>query len=114
MIAGARALWVCLVLPALPVSAATLFDPTQPYGGASVEVAPGGPALQSTHLSASGRRAVISGRQVSVGDRIGKQVVVEILPYEVVLRPEGGGAETRLRMLPRLDKEPVRVQGTNR
>lgn len=81
---------------------AALPDPTRPIGAARAAPA-GGLALQSTLVSPSRRIAVINGRTVGVGERIGDAVVADIRPYEVVL--DRNGRETRLRMLPRLDKE---------
>ncbi|MEK7206840.1 MAG: hypothetical protein AAB134_03020 [Pseudomonadota bacterium] len=62
-----------------------------------------GPLLQSTFISSSSRRAVISGRPYSVGDKMGSAVITDIQPYEVVLQQ--GPRETRLRLLPKLAKE---------
>ena len=62
-----------------------------------------GPVLQSTFISSSSRRAVISGRSYVVSDKIGNAVIAEIQPYEVVLKQ--GPRETRLRLLPKLAKE---------
>jgi hypothetical protein len=112
--------WTLVVsLGAAPLSSAIaeelLFDPTRPSAGGEAyeSMSFAGPALQSTVLAAGERRAVISGRSYRVGDRLGTSVVAEILPYEVILRPAGGGAgETRLRMLPRLAKEPVPGKGS--
>lgn len=101
------------VLASAAMAEELLFDPTRPSaGGEAYEPASFGPTLQSTVIAAGERRAVISGHSYRVGDRIGASVVAEILPYEVILRPAGGGAgETRLRMLPRLAKEPVPGKG---
>lgn len=85
---------------------AGLVDPTRPsYGGAAAGDAEyhAGPALQSTFVSSSLRRAVISGRSYAVGDKFGGAVIADIQPYEVVLKQ--AGRETRLRLLPRLAKE---------
>lgn len=83
-------------------------DPTRPYTAAEV-VAPattyrGGPVLQSTRVSPTARRAMISGRTYKVGDRIDGAVVADIQPYEVTLR--SGTQLTQLRLLPKLVKEP--------
>lgn len=93
-------------LPALIVLALTgaagasdLPDPTRPLGG----VAAAGGGLQSILVSPQRRLAVIDGRTVGVGDRVGSAVVAEIQPYEVVLRR--GNQETRMRLVPRLDKQ---------
>lgn len=80
-------------------------DPTRP---SYVSVAAGakaertGPVLQSTFISVSQRRAVISGRSYKVGDKFGGGVITDIQPYEVVWKQ--AGRETRLRLLPRLAK----------
>lgn len=85
-----------------------LADPTQPaYRMAAVSSGPAakpmGPMLQSTFISASQRRAVISGRSYVVGDKFGGGTITEIQPYEVVLKT--AGRESRLRLLPKLVKE---------
>lgn len=87
-------------------------DPTRPLGGRTVAPAPT-PApvhvpasvLQSILVSPQRRLAVISGRTVSVGDHVGDAVVVEILPYEVVL--QRSGQEVRMRLMSRLNKQAV-------
>jgi hypothetical protein len=81
-------------------------DPTRPSylsvtAGAKAQWT--GPVLQSTFISVSQRRAVISGRSYQVGDKFGGGVITEIQPYEVVWKQ--AGRETRLRLLPRLAKE---------
>ncbi len=81
-------------------------DPTRP---SYVSVAAGtkapwtGPMLQSTYISVSQRRAVISGRSYKVGDKFGGGIITDIQPYEVVWKQ--AGRESRLRLLPRLAKE---------
>jgi hypothetical protein len=88
---------------------AGLVDPTQPAysmesGTAVVTAArPTGPVLQSTFISASQRRAVISGKSYVVGDKFGGRTIMDIQPYEVVLKK--ADRETRLRLLPKLAKE---------
>jgi hypothetical protein len=88
-------------------SLAGLVDPTQPaYSGTSGGTAaskPAGPLLQSTFISTSQRRAVISGKSYTVGDKFGGAVIADIQPYEVVLKK--ADRETRLRLLPKLVKE---------
>ncbi len=63
-----------------------------------------GPELQSTMISLTFRRAVISGRTYKQGDKIDGAVITSIQPYEVTLKQ--GGRETRLRLLPKLTREP--------
>lgn len=86
-----------------------LSDPTRPHqlgvdAPASTREAATGPELQSTMISATFRRAIISGRTYKLGDRMEGAVITGIQPYEVTLKQ--GGRETRLRLLPRLTKEP--------
>lgn len=85
---------------------AGLADPTQPMHGAAAATGaqrPTGSALQSTFISASQRRAVISGRTYAVGEKYGGGIITDIQPYEVVLKK--ADRETRLRLLPKLAKE---------
>jgi hypothetical protein len=93
-------------------SLAGLVDPTQPaYSGTSGGTAaskPAGPLLQSTFISTSQRRAVISGKSYKVGDKFGGGVIADIQPYEVVLKKTN--RETRLRLLPKLAKETYMVK----
>jgi len=89
-----------------------LVDPTQPpYSGTSgATAAPKstGPMLQSTFISTSQRRAVISGKSYTVGDKFGGGVIADIQPYEVVMKR--AGKETHLRLLPKLAKEAFIVK----
>ena len=102
---------VALLAPALTVA---FSDPTQPVGSvtttarAAGPAAPAGPVLQSTLVSPQRRVAVISGKQVRVGDKVNGAVVTEISPYEV--RMKQGGRETTLRLLPKLNKEQEAVK----
>ncbi len=86
---------------------AGLADPTRPVysmeSGAPAAARPTGPILQSTFISASQRRAVISGKSYAVGDKFGGGTITDIQPYEVVLKK--ADRETRLRLLPKLAKE---------
>ena len=88
-----------------------LVDPTRPsYVGASAATKTqySGPVLQSTFVSASRQRAVISGKTYKVGDKFGGATIADIQPYEVVLKQ--AGRETRLRLLPKLAKETYVVK----
>ena len=82
-------------------------DPTRPaYSVAAtgaVAARPTGPALQSTFISASQRRAVINGRSYKVGDSYGGGKITDIQTYEVVVKQ--ANRETRLRLLPKLAKQ---------
>ncbi|MEK7815911.1 MAG: hypothetical protein AAB294_03725 [Pseudomonadota bacterium] len=86
-----------------------LLDPTRPHQAGpeapvTAQEAVTGPELQSTMISTVFRRAIISGRTYKVGDKIDGAVIADIQPYEVTLKQRG--RETRLRLLPRLTKEP--------
>lgn len=92
---------------------AGLADPTRPSFrngmttlGSSHK--PTGPLLQSTFVSSSQRRAVISGRSYNEGDKFGGGVITDIQPYEVVVKQ--GSRETRLRLFPRVKKENYLVK----
>jgi MSHA biogenesis protein MshK len=74
-------------------------DPTRPQGAAAATGgAPSG--VQSILISPQRRIAVVHGRTVTIGDRVGDAVVVDIRPYEVILKR--AGRETSLRLVPRL------------
>ncbi|MBI3571005.1 MAG: hypothetical protein HY082_07880 [Gammaproteobacteria bacterium] len=85
-----------------------LSDPTRPYPSgtapAVVQEAATGPELQSTTISPTFRRAVISSRSYKQGDKIDGAVITSIQPYEVTLKQDG--RETRLRLLPKLTRQP--------
>lgn len=84
-----------------------LADPTRPATEPALAAAPvatTGPVLQSILISPTRRRAVIGGRTYKLGDKINGAVVADIQSYEVTLRQ--GQRETRLRLFPRLVKEP--------
>jgi hypothetical protein len=93
---------------------AGLADPTRPAysmeSGTAVGSAarPTGPMLQSTFISVSQRRAVISGKSYTVGDKFGGGTITDIQPYEVVLKK--ANRETRLRLLPKLVKQAHMVK----
>ncbi|MEX2163349.1 MAG: hypothetical protein WD823_03800 [Sulfuricaulis sp.] len=92
---------------------AGLADPTQPSVGGGVASRnaarkPTGPVLQSTFVSSSLRRAVISGRSYLEGDKFGGGVITDIQPYEVVVKQ--GDRETRLRLFPKVVKENYLVK----
>lgn len=101
-----------VALLSTPVASFAFSDPTQPMGHVVTPHAapsrPSGPVLQSTLVSPQRRLAVISGKQVRVGDTVNGAVVTEISQYEVRIRQ--GGRETTLRLLPKLNKEPEAVK----
>ncbi|HEX20277.1 MAG TPA: hypothetical protein ENG78_05605 [Acidiferrobacteraceae bacterium] len=77
-------------------------DPMRPsylYGG---ETKRKGLVLESTFISDQRKSAIISGRLLHIGDRIGKAKVVEIVRNEVVLLK--GKKTIRLRVAPKLEK----------
>ncbi len=81
---------ICLSV-AMPSGAQALSDPTRPPIPAGVPVAAtrnaaSGPLLQSILLSPSRRLALIDGRMVRVGDRVGNAQVVAIDFDSVKLR----------------------------
>jgi hypothetical protein len=102
-----KVLCLAAVLFSAPAVAATFSDPTQPMGfsgtARTAPTAPAGPLLQSTLVSPQRRLAVISGKQVRVGDTVNGAVVTEISAYHV--RMTQGGRETTLRLLPKLNKD---------
>jgi len=79
-------------------------DPTQPHGAAAGGAPSSG--VQSIFISPQRKTAVVHGRSVTIGDRVGADEVVDIRPYEVILKRDGH--ETSLRLTPRLDKQPAR------
>ncbi len=80
-----------LMFAAAGAAAGELRDPTRPLtgtaapagGGETVEAAP---RLSSTRTSAGVRVAVIDGRKVREGERVGDAEVAEIRPGTVTLR----------------------------
>lgn len=81
-----------------PYAAAdNLPDPTRPAGMSRAAAREsGGGALQTTIVSPGRSLAVINGRTMSVGDKIGDATIVEIRPYEVVLRSRTGTKVMRM------------------
>jgi len=99
----------------LPAAAQpALADPTQPPGlvqpvaatrtrSGAADAAPVWPLLQSVQVSASGSSsALIDGRVVRVGDRLGEMSVVAIDAQGILLR--GSRYDQRLALLPGLVK----------
>jgi len=112
MQALAAAILAGLAADAAADSFSGLADPTQPAytatAGAVAVAKPRGPQLQSTFISVSQRRAVISGKTYVVGDKFGGGIITDIQPYEVVMKK--AERETRLRLLPKLAKETILVK----
>lgn len=89
--------------------AQALVDPTRPPSMAAAgepnadsATTTTGPILQSVLISPRRTEAIISGRTVKVGDRIGDARVIRIAENEVVLR-SGAGLQT-LKIFPDIQK----------
>ena len=79
-------------------------DPTRPSsalgdGGDGVATGVHGLVLQSVLIAPQRRLAVINGKTLAVGERIGEATVVAIRPQDVVLKRPSG--EFTLRLVPR-------------
>ncbi len=85
-------------------------DPTRPPAGA---LAPGGaeaagpprPVLQSVIISGRNRSALINGRMVRAGDKVGDAVLVRIGESAVVLR--SGKTLQTVKLFPGVEKRPA-------
>jgi hypothetical protein len=108
-----------LLLIALGVSgggqgahAQALFDPTRPPQFGSAEPAAAAPRssvtrLQSVLIARNRSIAIIDGRRLQVGDRLGDATLVSIEPGHVTL--QRGAKRERLSLLsPGIDKRPVK------
>jgi MSHA biogenesis protein MshK len=87
-----------LSLPLQAMDLDDLPDPTQPHHAGAVSAS----GVQSILISPQRKVAVVHGRTVAIGDHVGDAVVVDIRPYEVILKR--AGRESSLRLVPRLDK----------
>jgi hypothetical protein len=90
-----------------PVGAQALIDPMRPANVTSGEryavvARPAGPVLEQIVLGDGRKFAVISGRKVAVGDRLGEVTVVSIGADQVTLK---GGTTQVLRMFPHSDRK---------
>jgi MSHA biogenesis protein MshK len=80
-------------------------DPTRPSsalgdgGGDGVATGVHGLVLQSVLIAPQRRLAVINGKTLAVGERIGEATIVAIRPQDVVLKRPSG--EFTLRLVPR-------------
>ena len=76
-------------------------DPTRPSSASGDGVATGvhGLVLQSVLIAPQRRVAVINGKTLAVGERIGDVTVAAIRPHEVVVKRASG--EFTLRLVPR-------------
>jgi MSHA biogenesis protein MshK len=83
-----------------------LSDPTRPpsFSGVPFDgvAAPAGPVLQSIVLSPKRRLALINGKLIGIGDRVGAATLVAIEIDSVRLR-EGGGTKV-VKLLPEVRK----------
>jgi MSHA biogenesis protein MshK len=101
-----------------PAPAQALADPMRPPAATSVspqETAGGEAApsrLQSVLISSSRRIAVIDGRAVKIGERVGDATVVAIAPSGVTL--QRGDARETLKLHPGVEKKPVPPRKVNR
>ncbi len=80
-----------------------LADPTRPGIEEGMNYGIGGFVLQSTLVSPTRKVAVINGQALTVGETVGRAVVTDIRPYEVILN--NAGREIHLRISPKLEKE---------
>jgi MSHA biogenesis protein MshK len=80
-----------------------LVDPTRPPNAQGDELASNnGPVLQSILIGSGRKEAIISGRVVKVGDRVGDAYVIKIGDSEVVL---ANGSELQtLKLFPSIEK----------
>jgi MSHA biogenesis protein MshK len=89
-----------------PAGAQALVDPMRPAtaapGGEVTVARPSGPVLEQVILGEGRRFAVISGRKVALGDRVGDARIVAIGPDQVTLR---GETTQVLRMFPRAERK---------
>ena len=108
---------LCAILfAALPAGAQALQDPTRPPAAsmllpadaAQSVAAPRGPTLQSVLVGAgSGREvAVIYGRIVRRGERVGRAILADIRGDRVILRE--GSRITELKLYPQAGKAPAK------
>jgi MSHA biogenesis protein MshK len=98
-----------ILLLAAPLRAAELVDPTRPpasHSGAAEPAPAEGWQLTSILVSPERRVAVIDGRRLRVGDRLGDAEVVEIRLTGVRLRNARGVLELPLQPS-RMGKRPV-------
>lgn len=93
-----------------PAVATALDDPMRPPGGRTTVTSQGGGGyhLTATRIGAERRTAVINGRRLSVGDRIGRAEVVAIHPATATIELEG--RRQTLRLLPLTVKRPSKAE----
>lgn len=84
----------------LPLPGYALDDPTRPAGGSVVVTNEADAGLQLTSIIVSGERrlAIINGKTVRQGERLGNVFVLKIEPAAVIVRQDG--ERKRLGLLP--------------
>ena len=94
------------LLSAWTAFAQGLPDPTRPPSASVSDPAPSGESsrLQSVLISPGRKLAVIDGRTVMLGGRVGDARVVAIAPAQVTL--QRGGAYQTLKLHPGIEKKP--------
>lgn len=121
MIRSATAGLACCV--SLLAAAQALTDPTRPPAAANAEAPAGeataGPVLQSILVSPHRAEAIVDGKTVKVGDKVGEATVVKITESEVLLR--NGRERQALKLFPNIEKQsgrgastPQRINGGNK
>lgn len=100
---------LAVALAASGAAAENLPDPTRPPAflfapadGEGTEKSGGGFQLQSVLIGSGRRSAIIGGRHLLVGDRLGEFTLVRIADAEVVLR--GPDGSRTLKLFPGVDK----------
>ena len=100
-----------LVLPS-GAYAEEIPDPMRPplsFGQAQFDETPAGPVLQSVLISATRRIAIVSGKTVKVGDKVGDAQVLAINENEVILK--SGKNRQVLKLFPTLrDLAPAKPE----
>ncbi len=109
------ALLAALAIP--PAAGQALSDPTRPPGagdalGAGDAALPAASRLQSVLISRARRVAVIDGKTVAIGDKVGDATLVAIAETQVTLK-RGEERET-LKLYPGVERKPVRPRAPAR
>ena len=105
--AGAVLALVMLSMPLASMGAASLPDPTRPPDVSEATEGAATPSgLQAiVWRSHGGSVAVINGRTVAVGDKVGDARLVSLTATEAVL--SGPNGKTTLKLAPAVDKKPA-------
>ncbi len=106
----ARYLMILLLLRVGACLAEELADPTKPWSpsgqmGKAEKKGEQEPVLQSIMISRNRRAAIIDGRTVTVGEKVGDAVLEKIGEGQVVLK--SGGSLKTLRLFPDMEKRRV-------